>query len=196
MSGIDHPPKPVLAGPVEGPATLRDGQVVSVRRVAPEDRSLLERFLAGLSESTLSRRYFAAVRPEGVLDGIYRNIQNPDNLSLLMTVGEGKARTVIAQAEYYRDGATAAGAEAAFLVADAFQGHGCATILLERLAREAVPKGITRFHAVVMSENYQMVEVFRLCGFREEERWGTDALHITLHLTETVESFGPPATVL
>lgn len=188
MQALERPPAPELMGPVEGSATLRDGERVTIRRVRPEHAPLLGRFLAGLSETTISRRFFASVRPEKVLDGILQNAADPTNVSLVMFVGDGPDRRVIAQAEYFRDGPTAPGAEAAFLVADAYQGHGCATLLLERLARGAVHDGISRLHAVVMSENYQMVEVFRLCGLREEEQWGTDALHITLHLSEPESS--------
>ncbi len=171
-----------VTGPVEGPTTLRDGENVVIRPVRDDDREGLREFVAGVSDGALARRYFGAVRPERVLESILAGAHDPDGLSLVMeSRSDGRPR-LVALAEYRRDGPTSPGAEAAFLVTESYQGRGCATLLLERLARAAVGHGIVFLHAIVLSENFAMVDVFRGCGLPLEERWGTDALHFRIYL--------------
>ncbi len=56
-------------------------------------------------------------------------------------------------------------AEVAFLVADAQQGRGIGTQLLERLTDYARLRGITAFRAYVLADNHAMLRVFRNSGF-------------------------------
>ena len=51
------------------------------------------------------------------------------------------------------------------MVADAHQGRGIGSVLLEHLAAAARECGVTRFHAVVLAENIAMVRVFRDAGY-------------------------------
>jgi predicted CoA-binding protein/GNAT superfamily N-acetyltransferase len=59
----------------------------------------------------------------------------------------------------------AASSMASFEVADAWHGHGIATVLLAHLSELAGEDGITTFTAVVLAENHRMVRVFRDSGF-------------------------------
>ena len=72
-------------------------------------------------------------------------------------------------------------AEVAFVVADAYQHHGLAPMLLYRLATAARSVGITRFVAEVLAENKAMLSVFRGAGFPIESNfdWGTVTLTMT-----------------
>ena len=73
-------------------------------------------------------------------------------------------------------------AEVAFVVADVYQQHGLATMLLRLLANEARSVGITRFVAEVLAENSAMLSVFHDAGFPIESKteWGTVELTITI----------------
>ena len=70
----------------------------------------------------------------------------------------------------------------AFVVADAYQHHGLATMLLHRLANAARSVGITRFIAEVLAENRSMLSVFHDAGFPIESKteWGTVKLTMTI----------------
>ncbi|MGD0250911.1 MAG: hypothetical protein ABSB97_08540, partial [Thermoplasmata archaeon] len=60
--GLESPaPLPVPNEIAEGPARLRDGQPVTIRRITEEDGALLEEFLSRLSDSSLAVRFFAPV---------------------------------------------------------------------------------------------------------------------------------------
>jgi len=172
---------------VEGPATLRDGQRVTVRRLTRDDRRSLEEFLAALSDNSLAVRFFAPVPRSTALAELERGLASKDRCPLVLLVQKGEREEIVAHAEYVRDGPDAPAAEVAFLVAEAYQGHGCATLLLWRLARAARAVGIREFHASVLMENDQMLEVFRGSGFPSEEWWGPDAVQVTFPISEKYE---------
>ena len=66
--------------------------------------------------------------------------------------------------------------EVAFAVADAWQGHGIATILLAHLAHAAASAGIDTFRAIVLPENRRMLQVFHDSGFPMSTRRVEDSI--------------------
>jgi RimJ/RimL family protein N-acetyltransferase len=158
-----------------------------------DDRELLEDFLSRLSDGSLSIRFFAPVPRSTALATLLEGVLSPERFALLIEGDIAGRGQVIAHAEYARDGPTARGAEVAFLVADAYFGNGCATILLYRLARAARRAGIREFHASVLVENNRMLEVFRGSGFPIEEWWGPDAVRVTFPITENVTPTSRPS---
>jgi len=56
-------------------------------------------------------------------------------------------------------------AEVAFVVADAWQGHGIASALLLQIAEYARARGIKRLVAITMATNMRMLEVLHGCGY-------------------------------
>jgi acetyl coenzyme A synthetase (ADP forming)-like protein len=84
-------------------------------------------------------------------------------LTLIVTQLTASQETIIAFGSYIaRDNTTA---EIGLAVADAWQGKGIGTLLLERLALLAVANGLRHLWAVTMFENRQMLDVFRDSGF-------------------------------
>ena len=79
-----------------------------------------------------------------------------DGCGLLALGGAGE---IIGHALYVRVGPSLA--EVAVEVADRVHGEGLGTILVGRLAEIAERRGITRFVAEVLSENKEMLDVFR-----------------------------------
>src|SRR5262249_3698577 len=79
-------------------------------------------------------------------------------------------------------------AEAAFAVADRFQGKGLGTVLLERLAVIALQAGIQRFQAPTLAENPQMLEVFRDSGFEIRSKLAGGIVEVQLSLASTPAS--------
>jgi acetate---CoA ligase (ADP-forming) len=140
----------------EADIVLRDGSTVHVRRATADDAPRLREFLAGLSQRSRWFRYFSA----GVnLDWAARNAADPDGLSLLAL--HGADDTVVGHGTYVGGDRP----EVAFAVADAWHGHGIATILLAHLAHAAAAEGIETFTATVLPENRRMLDVFQESGF-------------------------------
>jgi RimJ/RimL family protein N-acetyltransferase len=163
-----------------------DGKPVIVRPIRADDADDLIRFHHRLSDTSILRRYFYPhmdLRAEEVthltqVDGI-------DRVALVVKCGE----ELIAVGRYDRlDDPTQA--EVAFVVTDAFQHHGLATMLLHRLADAAKSVGITCLIAEVMAENAAMLSVFHAAGFPIESKceWGTIELRMALTSCATAPS--------
>jgi GNAT superfamily N-acetyltransferase len=63
------------------------------------------------------------------------------------------------------DRISADAAEAAFVVADAWQGRGVASVLLYDLAAYARERGFRHFLAITLRRNLRMLNLLRRCGF-------------------------------
>jgi len=152
----------VAAGPHDRAidVVLRDGSSVLIRPVVAGDAPGVHAFFEGLSVESLRMRFFGLPS----LDWATRwavDVDYSDRYALVATAGA--AQTIIAHGAYMRIDENHA--EVAFVVADAWQGHGIATIMLSRLATVAEDHGITAFTAEVLPYNNRMLAVFRDSGF-------------------------------
>ncbi len=155
----------------EADVVLRDGSTVHVRPVRTEDKTLIREFLEALSPESIGFRFFGAPSLTWVTKWSI-DVDYADRFALIATSGEA----IIAHAAYIRTRDDRA--EVAFLVADAWQGHGIATILLAHLASIAQFHGITTFTAEVLPHNHKMIDVFRQSGFPVDLRSTPDAIAI------------------
>ena len=137
---------------------LRDGSTIHVRPSTSGDEPRLRAFLSSLSEESRWFRFFSA----GVnLAGAAHEAAAPaQGLSLLAVRGADDA--VVGHGTYVGGPGRA---EVAFAVADAWHGHGIATVLLAHLAQAASREDIATFTATVMRSNHRMLRVFHDSGF-------------------------------
>ena len=111
-----------------------------------------------MSEQSRWFRFFSL----GVnLDAAARSAAAPLEGLALIALREG---AVVAHATFFRDPPDRA--KVAFAVADAWHGHGIATVLLAHLAHAASAEGIDTFTATVLSENRRMLGVFTTAASR------------------------------
>jgi GNAT superfamily N-acetyltransferase len=103
-------------------------------------------------------------------------------MALIATRGEDVAEEIVAVVRYDRL-AGAREAEVAFVVQDAWQGHGLATALLHELAAYARAHGVERFVALTMGTNVRMLEVLHNCGFPCHTRYDGGDILATLDIT-------------
>jgi acetyl coenzyme A synthetase (ADP forming)-like protein len=167
------------SGPAVHPANrqvdiaLRDGSTVKVRPVRPADRDAMHAFLSGLSETSIWFRFFAIANLDWATDWAM-DVDSGDRYGLVAETGS--PGRIIAHAVYIR--ISPERAEVAFLVDDAWQAHGIATVLLAHLAENAAAQGVTTFVADVLPGNHRMIEVFRQSGFAVDVRPTRDAIRI------------------
>ena len=137
---------------------LRDGSTIHVRPSTSGDEPRLRAFLSSLSQESRWFRFFSA----GVnLAGAAHEAAAPARgLSLLAVRGADDA--VVGHGTYVGGPGRA---EVAFAVADAWHGHGIATVLLAHLAQAASREDIATFTATVMRSNHRMLRVFHDSGF-------------------------------
>jgi acetate---CoA ligase (ADP-forming) len=148
----------VAAGAVD--VILKDGGTLRLRPPSVGDEDAVLQFLQGLSDRSLYLR-FHGIRT--VDPALAESLLDPDWVETGALAGWLGDRVVgIANYVRLRDPSSA---EAAFVVADAEQGRGIGTRLLEQLAERAATTGVTRFVAEVMAENRAMLSVFTGAGF-------------------------------
>jgi acetyl coenzyme A synthetase (ADP forming)-like protein len=167
----------------EADVVLHDGSTVHVRPVRESDRPAVHEFLLGISRESIGFRFFGAANLNWATDWMVQ-VDYVSSYGLIAL--SGSPATIVAHAGYV--GIDGERAEVAFLVADAWQGRGIATILLAHLAEYATEHGFSTFIAEVMATNHRMIEVFRESGFQVKVRPTPDAIEI-----EFPTSMAPPA---
>jgi acetyl coenzyme A synthetase (ADP forming)-like protein len=139
---------------------LRDGSSIHIRPVQEADRAGTRTFFEGLSSESIWFRFFGAPNLDWVTNWSV-DVDYADRYALVGTAGPDHA--IVAHGAYVR--IDAGRAEVAFVVADAWQRRGVATIMLGHLAAAAEQHGISVFIAGVTPANHRMIDVFRDSGF-------------------------------
>jgi acyl-CoA synthetase (NDP forming)/RimJ/RimL family protein N-acetyltransferase len=179
----------------EADVVLADGGTAHLRPIRADDAGLLREFYARLSPESIYYRFFSP-RPRLTDREIehFTNVDYDDRVALIATIGGA----MVAVVRYDRINPNGGGparpgersptAEVAFLVEDAHQGRGLASVLLEHIAAAARERGITGFIADVLPENRRMSKVFREAGYKAEQRFEDGVLMLTLDLAPTETS--------
>jgi GNAT superfamily N-acetyltransferase len=169
-----------LASPVErsDAVCLGDGAEGRLRPIRPSDAVGLVAFHGRLSEHSKFLRYFyphCELGPDEVRH--LTKVDGRDRMALVVEY-EG-ARIAVGRYDRLDDPTVA---EVAFVVADRFQHHGIAPLLLGRLAELARAAGVTHFTAEVLAENTAMLHVFYGSGFptTAKSEWGTRELMMSI----------------
>jgi GNAT superfamily N-acetyltransferase len=157
---------------------LHDGSIVSVLPMGPEEEARLVRFHQRLSPETTRRRFFS-LHPELSPDELHRFTHvDHVNREALIAVADGE---IVAVARFDRI-AGGADAEAAFVVADSWQGRGLGTVLLARLIDRARQVGVVRLVADTLPHNRAMLAVFRHAGLPITERLENGVVDVAIEL--------------
>lgn len=180
---------------------LADGATMHVRPIRPADGPAIEALHQRLSAETIYFRFFtplSTLSPR-LLDRFVR-VDYVDRFALVGELGDD----IIAVARSERlpsavavrgarpgpESAEAEGpeAEVAFLVDDAHQGRGIATVLLEHLRAIAAAAGIRRFVADTLPDNKRMLRVFHEAGFDDERTFADGVVRVAFSIEPTEAS--------
>ena len=160
-------PTPTYPPRWEADVVVADGGTVHLRPLMPSDADKLVAFHGALSVRTRYLRYFSAYPTIPQRDLIrFTHVDHVNRVALAVWLGGD----IIAIGRFDRlppaaPATVGATAEVAFVVADAHQGRGIGSVLLEHLAEIARELGIERFEALVLAENAKMMRVFLDAGF-------------------------------
>lgn len=177
--------------------TLRDGSVVTIRPVVPEDREELRRGLMELSPESRYRRFLhgSAVPTEALLDYLTKvDQENHVALGATITSPDLKTERGVGIARFIRLDSRPDVAEAAVTVIDDMHRRGVGTALLRELLRAARCRGIKRIRAEVLAENGPMRAILERAGAEkvmDESGAGTIAWELELdeHRPAAASSF-------
>ncbi|PSL00663.1 acyl-CoA synthetase (NDP forming) [Murinocardiopsis flavida] len=167
----------------EADVVLTDGGTAHLRPIAPEDAELLTEFHSRLSPETIYYRFFAPYPRLSRRDvERFTTVDYEDRVALVATIGEA----LVAVVRY--DKVSDDEAEVAFVVEDAHQGRGLASVLLEHIGAAARERGVRRFVADVLPENRRMINVFREAGFTAQQTFDEGVIRLTLDIEPTDDS--------
>src|SRR5436305_7924102 len=168
----------------ESDVVLSDGGTIHLRPIRPDDAPLVDALHNRLSPETVYLRFFTPLpRLTPALLKRFTNVDYADRLAMVAELGDD----IVAVARYDRQPNTDE-AEVAFVVEDAHQGRGIATVLLEYLAAAAKEQGITRFVAETLPNNQRMLGVFRDAGFGDERRFADGVVRVSFDIEPTESS--------
>jgi acetyl coenzyme A synthetase (ADP forming)-like protein len=146
-----------------------DGTSIVVRAIRPGDKPALLRHFAALGPESRYFRFFGVKKELSPRELNYYT--EPDfvrHVGLVAVRLEHGREEILAVARYTpttNAPEDPTQAEFAVAVADAWQGRGLGTLLLEHLARVALAAGVTEFEADVLGGNTRMVAMLRATGF-------------------------------
>jgi RimJ/RimL family protein N-acetyltransferase len=143
------PTAPLLSG------TTPAGRYL-VREAGSQDAALISEFVSGLSVQSQYFRFFTAVAPPSA--GLLRVLSDSSRADLLVVtddrgtvVGHGMAVDAVRA-----DGTSA---DIGLAMADAWQGQGLGTMLLDLLMARAAARGVTRLEFEVLPDNTRMLRI-------------------------------------
>jgi acyl-CoA synthetase (NDP forming)/RimJ/RimL family protein N-acetyltransferase len=175
----------------EADVVLRDGSTTHVRPIRPEDADTLQRFQMAQSERSTYLRFFAAL--QRIPDRMLTQLVTVDHVQRTALVavrpGSGGEDIVgVARYDVTDDQPGRRTAEVAFNIADALQGHGLGSVLLEHIAAAARERGVHRFIAEVLPQNRAMLGVFREAGYAVEQHLDDGVVTVSIDLDPTDRS--------
>lgn len=148
------------------PWRLSDGTEVVLRAIRPEDEPAEHEMLSTLSEEALRTRFFSSIKdiPHEWLI-LFCNIDYDRHMAIVAeTTDEKGKKSMIGVARLLMDQDLTSG-EVAVLVQDRFQGKRLGSKFLEMLIDIARERGLEEIRADVLTENKNMLNVFRRLGF-------------------------------
>ena len=167
-------------------ALLKDGGSIHVRAIRADDRDRLMDHFQRLSARSVYYRFFGAKRrlTEKEVDEFTR-LDFVHRVGLVATLLENGEEQIIGVGRYAVVDPATGMAEIAFAVADAHQGRGIGTLLLDHLVTIARGQGLTAFTADVLGENNQMLDMFASSGFVAKRSCEGGVVHVTFPTEET-----------
>jgi RimJ/RimL family protein N-acetyltransferase len=143
--------------------TLRTGDRVLIRPIAPTDKTLLVDGLHRLSPESRYRRFLSPVDELGARQLRYLT-EVDHHLHEALVALDPKTGAIVGVARFVRLPDDPVVAELGIAVVDDWQGRGLGTELLNQLAARAREKGVKRFSAFVLQGNKPMLDLLRDLG--------------------------------
>lgn len=168
----------------EADVVLRDGGTAHLRPIHPTDADAVQAFHTGQSQNSIYMRFFAfKARLSNKELKRFTEVDYRDRVAFVITIGG----EIIGIGRYDRLDDPAE-AEVAFNIADAHQGRGIGSILLEHLAAAARENGIRRFSAEVLPENRKMLMVFSDAGYDVKRHFDDGVVSLEFNIDPTDKS--------
>jgi RimJ/RimL family protein N-acetyltransferase len=157
---------------LERELALRDGSVVRIRPIRPDDAPGLQALHGRLSRESAYQRFFAIVRrlpPDWAR--ILASVDYQRRLALVVEAGAGADLVGVGRYEPTNEEDTV---EVAFVVQDSWQNRGLGTILFDAILQAAAARSFRRFRAYVLTDNRRMLDLILISRFTRIESRKTE----------------------
>ena len=168
---------------------LRDGRPIEIRALRHEDEAGMLAALEKTSPQSLQRRFFVMKRHFSEKErAFFMDVDFKNHVAIVAVAEEGGSKVIVGGGRYIVFEPDRA--EMAFVVIDAWQGHGIGSLLMRHLVEIAQAAGLNELTAEVLPENTAMLRVFGKFGFRPAGRRDPQTVHLVLRLAQEPESRG------
>ena len=170
-----------LSGPASvETVTLTDGTLADLRPMRPRDAADLVDFHHTLSTESTYLRFFS-VHPELSADEVDRftHVDHRDREAIVARIDS----MIVGVARFDRIGESDR-AEVAFVVADAWQGHGLGTAMFDALASRARKARVSWLVADTLPHNTKMLRLFHDTGLPMTSELRDGVVHLVIRLTD------------
>lgn len=144
---------------LERELTLRDGSVVRIRPIRPDDAPRLQELHGRLSQQTAYQRFFTVVKrlpPDWAR--VLATVDYRRRLALVVEACASAEPELIAVGRYDATDEPDT-VEVAFVVQDNWQNRGLGTNLFDAILRAAAARSYRRFRAYVLADNRRMLDL-------------------------------------
>jgi len=169
---------------LEKQVTLKDGSKVLLRAIKPGDEPLMHELFHSFSKETIYHRFFAMIADMS-LEQLrhYVNVDYEQRMAIVGVMKVEDREKIIAVARYDLDRPTNM-AEVAVVVEDKWQNKGLGSFLLKYLAQIARSRGILRFTAEVMPDNFRMLRLLNKTSEMIEKAFVDGTIRVVLRFTD------------
>ncbi len=143
---------------------LKDGSVVHIRPIRPDDAPLLLGMWARTSAESRRLRFLGPFNLDESNVHRFTDLDPSLQYAVVATRGRGAHERMIGVARYERDPDQLDHAEFAALVEDGAQGLGVGTVLVRQVALAAEAAGIRKLAGDILSDNVRMLNLVRELG--------------------------------
>ena len=166
---------------------LRNGAMLHVRALRPDDRVEMLASVERFSKQSLYRRFFAPKRSFSEREiEFFLNVDFANHVALVAVLAEDGQQVIVGGARYIvtRPGS----AEIAFAIDDPHQRLGIAPHLINHLIQIGRAAALEVFVAEVLPENMPMLKVFERCGLAMTICGERGITHVTLTLSQSARN--------
>ncbi|MEM4701384.1 MAG: GNAT family N-acetyltransferase, partial [Candidatus Bathyarchaeia archaeon] len=144
---------------------MRDGRIVLLRPIKPEDELLWLEMFKNFSEESIRYRFFQIIKdtPHEVRVR-YCNIDYEREIAIVAELNEGDRKKILGVARISLEPDRRKG-EIAFIVADPWQGLGLGTKMVDYAIEIAKEMGVETIYAIMLPDNVKAINLLRNMGF-------------------------------